>query len=153
MIVLCEFRHHALYKLKLDLSRPLTFWMVAVQLVEPESTHHTSVAENLQQCWAMPQIAEITIQQCIDQHLEMRLAGERTMHMSDFSLTELPRHQKVLLAGIVDHSHLPDHVAYVSLSILVGAWITSASNAGCQRLQKKSHHLIGSCPEGPMTLL
>jgi len=146
--------------LKFDLSRPLTFLVMAMKLVrrqgscmKPSSTNNAPIAKNLQQRWCVPQTTEITVNKHVDQQLKMIDGRAQAAVLSDISLSELPGYQDVLLTGVKDHGCLSDQIANMCAADIMGAWVASASDTGNQCLQKEPDHFVGLIPEIPMALL
>ena len=74
---------HASDELKLDLSRPLTFFMMYIQLMRcqlrwmvPASTDHTPMSKQMQQVWGRPKLRKVSIQQNINQKINVCVSGQ-----------------------------------------------------------------------------
>lgn len=74
---------HASYELKPDLSCPLTFCMMNMQLVRcqlrwmvPASTDHTPMSKQLQQVWSRPKLRKVSIHQNINQEINVCVSGQ-----------------------------------------------------------------------------
>ena len=85
-------------------------------------------------------MAVISVHQHIEHHVHMWVGQQVSVGHAQFSVTEMPGDQEVLLTGQENHGQLSDHIANVGTAHIMGGRVAKAAHIWSQRLQEEADH-------------